>query len=160
MLSKKTIYAMKALVALARKQNEAPVMISRVAEEEKIPKKFLELILLELRNAGMLYSKKGAKGGYLLAKDPADIKLSQVLRVTGGPIALLPCVSLNFYQPCEEFENEETSGIVDVFAKVRDASLLILSETSIADILSREEELKKAVAAKGKSGKSQKRVKQ
>ncbi|SEM50281.1 transcriptional regulator, BadM/Rrf2 family [bacterium A37T11] len=142
MLSKKTIYAMKALVALAKKQDEGPVMISRVAEDEHIPKKFLELILLELRNAGILYSKKGAKGGYLLAKDPAEIKLSQVLRVTGGPIALLPCVSLNFYQPCDEFEDAETSGIVDTFVKVREASLQILSETSIADVMERERILK------------------
>ncbi|HYH57255.1 MAG TPA: Rrf2 family transcriptional regulator, partial [Anseongella sp.] len=97
MLSKKTKYAIKALVALAKSEKGVPVLISRLAEEEKIPKKFLELILLELRNAGVLHSKKGAGGGYYMAKDPAEVKLVQILRVTDGPIALLPCVSLNFY---------------------------------------------------------------
>lgn len=142
MLSKKTIYAMKALVALAMNENGKPMLISRLAEEQNIPKKFLELILLELRNAGVLHSKKGAGGGYFLAKDPAAIKLTHVLRITGGPIALLPCVSLNFYQPCEEFEDEETSGLVDIFTEVRDATLRILAETSIADVIQREKRLK------------------
>lgn len=141
MLSKKTKYAIKALVALAKSEKGVPVLISRLAEEEKIPKKFLELILLELRNAGVLHSKKGAGGGYYMAKDPAEVKLVQILRVTDGPIALLPCVSLNFYERCEECKDEVTCGIRNVFIDVRDAALQILTETSIADIVSREKEL-------------------
>lgn len=138
MLSKKTRYALKALVVLGKSFGEAPIQISKIAEEERIPKKFLEQILLDMRNAGLLYSKKGSGGGYGLIKDPAEIFVVQILRLTGGPIALLPCVSLNFYQKCEECDNEETCGVRDVFVEVRDATLKILSETSIADVIRRE----------------------
>lgn len=138
MLSKKTRYALKALVILGKNFGKAPIQISKIASEEHIPKKFLEQILLDLRNAGLLYSKKGSGGGYGLIKDPAEIFVVQVLRLTGGPIALLPCVSLNFYQKCEECDNEKTCGVRDVFVEVRDATLKILSETSIADVIIRE----------------------
>jgi len=138
MLSKKTRYALKALVVLGKNFGEAPIQISKIASEEHIPKKFLEQILLDMRNAGLLYSKKGSGGGYGLIKDPAEIFVVQVLRLTGGPIALLPCVSLNFYQKCDECGNEETCGVRDVFVEVRDATLKILSETSIADVIRRE----------------------
>ena len=114
------------------------MQISKIASDEHIPKKFLEQILLDLRNAGLLYSKKGAGGGYGLVKDPAEIFVVQVLRLTGGPVALLPCVSLNFYQKCDECINEATCGVRDVFLEVRNATLKILSETSIADIIRRE----------------------
>ena len=138
MLSKKTRYALKALVILGKNFGQAPMQISKIASEEHIPKKFLEQILLDLRNAGLLYSKKGSGGGYGLVKDPAEIHIAQILRLTGGPIALLPCVSLNFYQKCEECLNEGTCGVRDVFLDVRNATLKILSETSIADIIQRE----------------------
>ena len=138
MLSKKTRYAIKALVVLGKNFGEAPMQISKIASEEHIPKKFLEQILLDLRNAGLLYSKKGAGGGYGLVKDPAEIFVVQVLRLTGGPVALLPCVSLNFYQKCDECSNEATCGVRDVFLEVRNATLKILTETSIADIIRRE----------------------
>ena len=114
------------------------MQISKIASEEHIPKKVLEQILLDLRNAGLLYSKKGAGGGYGLVKDPAEIFVVQVLRLTGGPVALLPCVSLNFYQKCDECSNEATCGVRDVFLEVRNATLKILSETSIADVIRRE----------------------
>ena len=126
---------------MGKNYGQEPMQISRIAAEEQIPKKFLEQILLDLRNAGLLYSKKGAGGGYSLIKDPKDIFLVQVLRITGGPIALLPCVSLNFYQRCEECLNEGTCGIRDVFTDVRNASLKILSETSIVDVIERENRL-------------------
>lgn len=143
MLSKKTQYAIKALVILGKNYGKQPMQILRIAQEDKIPKKFLEQILLELRNAGLLVSKKGAGGGYSLNKDPNEIFLAQVLRITGGPIALLPCVSLNFYQRCEECIDEKTCGIRDVFTDVRNASLKILSETSIANVIDRENHLLK-----------------
>lgn len=139
MLSKKTRYALKALVVLGKHFGGAPMQISKIASEEHIPKKFLEQILLDMRNAGLLYSKKGSGGGYGLVKDPAEIYMVQVLRLTGGPVALLPCVSLNFYQKCDECTNEATCGVRDVFIEVRNATLKILSETSIADVISREE---------------------
>ena len=144
MLSKKTRYAIKALVIMGKNFGDEPMQISRIANEEHIPKKFLEQILLDLRNAGLLYSKKGAGGGYKLIKDPKEIFLVQILRITGGPIALLPCVSLNFYQRCEECIDEGTCGIRDVFVDVRNASLKILTETSIADVIERENSLQAA----------------
>lgn len=143
MLSKKSKYAIKALTALAKKYNQGPVLISTLATEELIPKKFLEAILLDLKNRGFLGSKKGSGGGYYLIKPPSDIKLSDVIRFTDGPIALLPCVSLNFYERCEDCVNEEICGIRDVAKEVRDASLKILTKTSLQDILKREEKLKK-----------------
>jgi len=143
MLSKKSKYAIKALVNLAKHyESKAKVKISAVAEEENIPKKFLEAILVELRNAGFVHSRLGASGGYYLAKHPNEIFLSNVIRVSGGPIALLPCVSLNFYEKCEECENEATCGLNAVMREVRDATIQILSKTSIQDLLSKENDLK------------------
>lgn len=141
MLSKKTKYAIRALITLGEHYEKEPVNISFIAETENIPKKFLEQILLELRNAGFLFSKKGAGGGYSLLKDPTEINLVQVMRITGGPIAQLPCVSLNFYQKCEECKDEDSCGIRDTFRDVRDATLKILSETSIADLIAKERSL-------------------
>ena len=141
MLSKKTKYAIKALIVLGRNYGKEPMQILRIAEEENIPKKFLEQILLEMRNAGMLYSKKGAGGGYSLNKAPEDIRLSQVMRLIDGPIALLPCVSLNFYRRCDECKSEEVCGIRDAFVDVRNAMLEILNDTSIADIINKEKRL-------------------
>ena len=138
MLTKKSKYGIKALIYLGKKYGDQPVQIMRIATEEQIPKKFLEQILPELRNAGLLYSIKGAKGGYSLNKDPKDIRLTQVIRLLDGPIALLPCVSLNFYQKCDECKSEEVCGIRDTFVGVRDAMLQILNDTSIADIIEKE----------------------
>nr|MBC7614168.1 Rrf2 family transcriptional regulator [Pseudopedobacter sp.] len=141
MLSKKTKYAIRALIALGENYGREPMNILSISQQEKIPKKFLEQILLEMRNAGFLFSKKGAGGGYSLLKDPKDINLVQVMRLTGGPIAQLPCVSLNFYQKCEECKEEETCGIRDTFMSVRDATLKILTETTIADLIIKEKDL-------------------
>jgi len=138
MLSKKTKYAIRALIALGDSFGKNSINISTIAEQQRIPKKFLEQILLEMRNAGFLYSKKGAGGGYSLLKDPKDINLVQVIRLTGGPISQLPCVSLNFYQKCDECKDEKTCGIRDAFLNVRDATLKVLSETSIADLIEKE----------------------
>ncbi|MGZ3874041.1 MAG: RrF2 family transcriptional regulator [Mucilaginibacter sp.] len=141
MLSKKTKYAIKALILLGKNIDKPPMQISRIAEEEKIPKKFLEAILGELRNAGFLYSKKGAGGGYALNKDAKDIYLSAILRLTDGPIAMVPCASLNYYHKCDECHNEVTCGIRAIFIGIRDANLEILSATSISDLINRENRL-------------------
>ena len=143
MLSKKSKYAIKALVSLAKHFGDGtPLKISTIAEEENIPRKFLEAILVELRNNGLVHSKMGASGGYSLAKHPEEIVLSHVIRISGGPIAMLPCVSLNFYERCEECVNEEICGLRDVILEVREATIKILSKTSLADLLKREELLK------------------
>lgn len=139
MLTKKSKYGIKALIFLGKNYGKQPVQIMKIATEEQIPKKFLEQILIELRNAGLLYSIKGAKGGYSLNKDPKDIRMTQVIRLLDGPIALLPCVSLNFYRKCDECISEEICGIRDTFADVRDAMLQILNDTSIADMIERED---------------------
>ena len=141
MLSKKTKYAIRALIALGEHFGGDSMNILSISQKEKIPKKFLEQILLEMRNAGFLFSKKGAGGGYSLLKNPAEINLVQVMRLTGGPIAQLPCVSLNFYRRCEECKEEATCGIRDTFMSVRDATLKILSETTIADLIRKEKDL-------------------
>jgi Rrf2 family protein len=144
MLPKKTKYAIKALIALAKQyQDKKPLRISQISEEEKIPRKFLEAILLELRNHGLVGSKMGSTGGYYLLKHPEEVMLSTIIRVTGGPIALLPCVSLNFYEPCNECINESTCGLRDVVLEVREASIKILSKTSLSDIILRENKLSK-----------------
>src|SRR5690606_12582418 len=98
MLSKKTKYAIKALMILGRNYGDEPVQIVKIAESYRIRTKFIEQILLEMHNAGILYSKKGAGGGYSLNKAPEHIYLSQIMRLIDGPIALLPCVSLNFFR--------------------------------------------------------------
>ncbi|EFK59916.1 RrF2 family transcriptional regulator [Sphingobacterium spiritivorum] len=141
MLSKKTKYAIKALMVLGRNYGKEPMQIVKIADEENIPKKFLEQILLEMRNAGILYSKKGAGGGYSLNKAPEDVFLSQVMRLIDGPIALLPCVSLNFYRSCDECTEEHVCGIRDTFIDVRNAMLQILNDTSIAHLINKEKEL-------------------
>ena len=144
MLQKKTKYAIKALLALAKEYKvNKPMKISVIAEKEAIPRKFLEAIMLELRHHGLVESKMGATGGYYLIKHPEEIMLSNVIRLTGGPIALLPCVSLNFYEPCAECVNEEVCGLRNVILEVREASIKILSKTSLTDILIRENKLSK-----------------
>lgn len=145
MLTKKSKYAIKALVVLAREfDTQSPKRISEISEAERIPRKFLEAILLELRNKGFLGSQKGASGGYFLLKPPAEIMLSDIIRITDGPIALVPCVSLNFYQRCAECVDEVSCGIRAVALEVRDASLKILAGTSLADIVRREDKAKKS----------------
>jgi len=141
MLSKKTKYAIKALVLLGKNRFNGPLHIADIAEKENIPKKYLEAILGEMRNAGFIYSKKGLGGGYVLSKRPEEILLVQILRLTDGPISMVSCASLNYYHPCDECHDEENCGIRTTFIAIRDASLKILSETSIADMIEREKVL-------------------
>jgi len=138
MLSKKCKYAIHALVYLAERYQQGPVHIQDIAEQQHIPKKFLEAILLELRNAKILHSKKGKGGGYYLYRKPEDVNLMEIMRLMDGAIAMLPCVSLNYYEPCEECRDEKNCGIRDVFIGVRDDTLRILSESTLAQILERQ----------------------
>ncbi len=133
MLSKKTQYAFKALIYLAEKKAQGPVLISEVSKKKKIPLKFLENILLELKKAGILDSKKGKGGGYFFAVDPHDVKMAAIIRLIDGPIALLPCVSLNFYERCKNCD-EKNCGLSVAMIEVRDASLKILEKKTVADI--------------------------
>jgi Rrf2 family protein len=133
MLSKKTQYAFKALMYLAENEAEGPILIAEISKKKKIPLKFLENILLELKNEGILASKKGKGGGYFFALPPAKVPLARVMRMLDGPIALLPCVSLNFYEKCKNCE-EKKCGFNKVMAEVRDATLSILENKTVADI--------------------------
>ena len=133
MLSKKTQYALQALSYMAGEKSDAPILIAEIAQEKYIPLKFLESILLELRKAGFLASKKGKNGGYFFAVPPAAIKLSSIFRIIEGPIALLPCVSLNFYEKCTDC-NEKKCGINKVMIEVRDNTLAILDKRTVADL--------------------------
>jgi len=129
----KTQYAFKALMYLAQKDSEGPVLIAEIAEKKSIPLKFLENILLELKKAGILDSKKGKGGGYFFNQRPTDVRLAKVMRLIEGPIALLPCVSLNFYQKCKNCD-ERNCGLSNVMKQVRDATLLILETQTVADM--------------------------
>ena len=133
MLSKKSQYALKALSYLVEKQNEGPILISEIAEKKKIPLKFLENILLELKKAKILDSKKGKGGGYFFSKNPQDISLANIIRLVNGPIALLPCVSLNFYEKCTNC-TEDHCSLHDVLIEVRDATLAILEKKSLLEL--------------------------
>ncbi len=141
MLSKKCKYAIHALVYLAEKYQQGPVHIQEIAEKRHIPKKFLEAILLELRNAKILHSKKGKGGGYYLHQKPSDVNLMEIMRLMDGAIAMLPCVSLHYYERCEECRTEKTCGIRDAFIKVRDETLAILGGSTLDKILKREKAL-------------------
>ncbi len=143
MLSKKCKYAIHALVYLAERFQQGPVHIQEIADNQNIPKKFLEAILLELRNARILHSKKGKGGGYYLYKKPEEVNLIEIIRLMDGAIALLPCVSLNYYEPCEECREEKTCGIRDAFLGVRDETLQILQGSTLAKIVKRERDLGK-----------------
>ena len=134
MLSKKAKYAIKALLALADHQGPEPVRISDLARAEQIPPKFLELILLGLRNQGILKSRKGKGGGYLLARDPSEIFLGQIVRMFDGPLAPVPCASQTAYVPCSDCRNEAVCGVHLAMKEVRDATARILDGTSLASL--------------------------
>ena len=137
MLSKKTKYALKALMVLAKEYGQGPVLIADIAQREDIPRKFLELILLELKNQGILQSKKGKGGGYFLGRAPRQVSVGHVIRALEGPIAPLPCVSKTAYMRCRECRDERTCGIRIVMKEVRDATSKILDSTTLADMLKR-----------------------
>lgn len=134
MLSKKTQYAFHALTYLAENKAKGPILISEISQERKISLKFLENILLEMKKAGVLGSKKGKGGGYYLIKEPDDIQLAKIIRMLDGPIALLPCVSLNYYEKCENC-TEERCGLNEVMAEVRDNTLKVLESKTLKDVL-------------------------
>ena len=133
MLSKKSQYAFKALTYLSEKRDNGPVLISEIAKKKKIPLKFLENILLELKKHDILDSKKGKGGGYFFKQDPSTVKLSTILRLINGPIAMMPCVSLYFYERCKNCD-EKNCALHDVMIEVRDATLAIVENRMLSDL--------------------------
>ncbi|MDO6596220.1 Rrf2 family transcriptional regulator [Oceanihabitans sp. 2_MG-2023] len=134
MLSKKTKYGIKALTFLAKQEGNAPVQIETISKSENISRKFLESILLSLRKNGFLGSKKGKGGGYYLLKKPSEIQMVDVMRILEGPIAMVPCVSLNFYEKCSDCPDEASCAVHLLMVKVRDNTLDIFRNTSLADL--------------------------
>ncbi len=138
MISQKAKYALRALVALARARPDQPVMIGEIAEAQRIPRKFLELILLELKYHGIVASRRGKAGGYLLLRAPENITFGEILRIIDGPVAPLPCLSKMAYKRCADCQNEGSCEIRRVFARVAEATRDVLDHTSIADSLTEE----------------------
>ena len=134
MLSRKSKYGLKALLALAQEAGRGPVLISELADRDAIPKKFLEAILLELKHHGMVDSRKGKGGGYFLRRQPEEITFGAVIRVLEGPLAAVPCVSQTAYMKCAECVDETTCGVRVAMKEVRDATAKILDNTTLADI--------------------------
>ena len=134
MLSKRTRYAMVALTRLAKEYGKGPILISDIAKSEMIPQRFLENILLELKNHGVLGSKLGKSGGYYLIKKPSEVNLSDIIRFFEGAIALMPCVSEKSYQPCEFCKDEKTCNIRKVFKEIRDTTYKKLRNTTLEDL--------------------------
>jgi Rrf2 family protein len=137
MISKKTKYGLQALLILAREYGRGPILIAELAERDRIPKKFLESILLQLKNAGILGSRKGKGGGYFLARDPSQITMGRAVRVLEGPLAPVPCVSETAYQKCQECDDEASCGIRLVMKDVRDAIADILDHTTLQEVVAR-----------------------
>jgi Rrf2 family protein len=135
MLSKKTKYGLKALTFIARQEDREPVQIAVIAESENISKKYLESILLTLKKNGVLGSKKGKGGGYYLLKNPEDLAMSGVMRVLEGPIAMIPCVSFNFYEKCDDCPDENACSVHRLMIEVRDNTLKIFNNTTLSDLI-------------------------
>jgi len=133
MLTQKAQYAFRALTYLTERHDEGPVLISDIAREKNIPLKFLENILLQLKKAGILDSKKGKGGGYFVREAPERTSIASVIRIIDGPIAMLPCVSLYFYQRCHNCD-EHNCGLHDIMEQVRDATLKILDNKTLEDL--------------------------
>ena len=136
MLTQKTRYSMLSMVRLAKEFGKGTLMINEIAESEKIPKRFLESILLELKNNGYLGSRLGKNGGYFLMKNPKDINLLEIVRLFEGSIALLKCTSEKYYEPCEHCKDEETCTIRGTFKDIRDYTFNKLAATSLESLVS------------------------
>ena len=155
MLSRKAKYGLKALLFLAQRVEEGPVLIEELATKERIPHRFLEQILLDLKRKGVLSSKKGRRGGYQLGRSPEEIFIGDVVRVLDGPLAPVPCVSVTAYRRCDECLDERGCGIRAVMQDVRDGIAEILDNTSISDMLRRM--ARQTKADRGKRGFSRSR---
>ncbi|HUO89240.1 MAG TPA: Rrf2 family transcriptional regulator [Rhizomicrobium sp.] len=132
MLSQKARYALHALIVLAEHSGEEPMQIADVAEEARVPRKFLEQILLDLKKRGIVRSQRGRAGGYLLGKPAKEISFADVIRVIDGPLALAPCVSVTAYHKCEDCVDEATCSIRKVLLAARDATATVLESRTIA----------------------------
>ena len=134
MLSKKCQYALHALIYIVEHEDSDRLTIQEIADKKNIPKKFLEGILVDLKNAGIVGSKKGKFGGYYMMKRPESVSVLEIIRLIDGAVAMLPCVSLNFYESCGRCDDEATCRVNKLFSAVRDETLKILSGNTLADL--------------------------
>ena len=133
MLTQKTRYALRALLYLVEEGHGGAIQLQQIADTQKIPRKFLELIMLDLKAIGIVKSVRGPKGGYRLTRHPRGISFGEVVRGLEGPIALVPCASVNFYKRCNDCHDEATCAIRRLFTQVRDRSVDLLSSVSLED---------------------------
>lgn len=136
-LTKRTQYSLRALYALARNYGRGPTLITQLAKDQGIPKKFLELLLLSLKGNGLVASKKGKGGGYYLAQPPDQITIGSVIRMIEGPLAPLPCASETRFRKCDECLDIDTCETRIVMREVRDAIAQILDRTTLAALCKR-----------------------
>lgn len=135
MLSQKAKYALHAMLILAEAWEREALQIADIAERRRLPKRFLEQILLDLKHNGLVVSKRGKNGGYALIRPPAEITIAQIVRVIDGPLAPLPCLSTIAYQPCDDCDDETACAIRRVFARAHAATLAVLESASLAAAL-------------------------
>ena len=141
MLTQKTRYALRSLLYLVEEGGGSPVQLASIASTQHVPPKYLELIMLDLKKAGMVRSTRGPKGGYVLARAPAEISFGEVVRALEGPIALISCASVNYYAPCGDCHDEETCAIRRAFSILRDQSAKLLEGISIEEAAKWESEI-------------------
>jgi Rrf2 family protein len=132
MLSQKARYALHALIVLAEHTGDEPMQIAAIAEDARVPRKFLEAILVDLKKRGIVKSIRGRSGGYLIGKAPKDISFADVIRAIDGPLALAPCVSVIAYHKCEDCVDEATCAIRKVLLAARDATAQVLESRTLA----------------------------
>jgi Rrf2 family protein len=135
MLSQKAKYALRALLMLAEQSDADMVMIGDIAEREKVPRKFLEAILVDLRKRGLLDSRRGKYGGYRLAKPADAISFGEIIRIVDGPLAPLPCASKTGFRACDDCTDVNSCSVRWLMLQVRDATADILDNCSLADAL-------------------------
>ena len=141
MISKKCKYAIHALVYMGKEPHEK-FLIKDVSVACRIPKKFLEAILLDLKRAGILGSKQGKGGGYFMRRAPSEVNLAEVVRLFDGAIAAVPCATYKFYESCAECEDEETCSVRDAFLQIRNATVEMLKANTLEDMIQKEAKLR------------------
>lgn len=135
MLTQRSKYALRAMMALAAQAPDQRLLASAIARQQRIPQKFLEQIMLELVRHGLVVGQRGRNGGYRLAKAPAQITIAQIIRITDGPLAPIACASLTGYKRCDDCTDEKRCAIRKIMRQVRDSMSAILDHTSLADAL-------------------------
>jgi Rrf2 family protein len=136
-ISQRSRYALKALIHLARLGPGGARSTRLIAQDEQIPAAFLEQIMLDLKRAGLVSSKRGKEGGYQLDKSPETLTLATILRQIDGPVAPLPCLSRTAYRRCEDCSDESTCGLRAILSDAHEAVLAILEQRTLAEALAR-----------------------